>query len=149
MVIPMAEFSYLRPLVTEHFVFDFPAHFSIKQISDFTQDDYDVVTEKSNLLMQEIMSGESCHWYIQEKVSNQIIGEVSYNFTNDQLIVNLNKTIEQQLLLEIAQRIVQICYINLKLTTFSINQEADVLICHELETYYNMVNKKFTLKKTR
>lgn len=142
----MAEFSYLRPLITEHFIFDFPAHFSIKQISDFTQDNYDEVTEKSNLLMQEIMSGEICHWYIEEKKSNQIIGAVSYNFANTQLVVNLDESLDQQLLPEIAQRIAQICYINLKLTTFSINHDANVLICHELETYYNMVNKKFTLK---
>ncbi|MDO1605774.1 hypothetical protein Q2T76_06845 [Lactobacillus sp. YT155] len=142
----MAEFSYLRPLITEHFIFDFPAHFSIKQISDFTQGNYDEVTEKSNLLMQEIMSGEICHWYIEEKNSNQIIGAVSYNFANTQLVVKLDESLDQRFLSEIAQRIAQICYTNLKLTTFSINPDANVLICHELETYYNMVNKKFTLK---
>lgn len=147
----MSNTAYLRPLITENFVFDFPSHFSTKELSDFAKTDFKKTTTSASQNMQAIMGGSEVLWYIKSKATNTIIGFVDIHFENqEQSIAMLDYELSNKLskieLVEITNRIVQICFINLKLRKIKVSSPLNDFICQELKIYYNMTNNEFILK---
>ncbi|MGR3742382.1 hypothetical protein [Companilactobacillus sp. DQM5] len=143
----MAEFSYLRPLMTKGYIFDFPSQFTTKQISEFSEEDYDTVTQKSSELMKEIMEGNVIFWFIQDKLSKKIIGLVKFNFKNNTLNAKLDSSLSDEDAHEISFRIAEICTINLNLQKFTISSRINNKVYTELLNYYNTINDTLILKK--
>lgn len=144
--------AYLRPLMTENFIFDFPSFFTIKQTSNFTKNDYQDIISDSNSLMKAIMKGTESFWYIETKDSKEIVGSIKLDYTNSEqskalLDVELSDSLEEKQITEIGFRILQLLTENLTIQELTLSSKLNVTVDNILRSYYDLANNKYILKK--
>lgn len=144
--------AYLRPLMTENFIFDFPSFFTIKQTSNFTKNDYQDIISDSNSLMKAIMKGTESFWYIETKDSKEIVGSIKLDYTNNEqskalLDVELSDSLEEREITEIGFRILQLLTENLTIQELTLSSKLNVTVDNILRSYYDLANNKYILKK--
>lgn len=144
--------AYLRPLMTENFIFDFPSFFTIKQTSNFTKNDYQAIISDSNSLMKAIMKGTESFWYIETKQSEEIVGSIKLTYTDEQqskavLEVKLLNSLEEAQVTEIGFRILKLLTENLAIQELTLSSKLNVTVDNILRSYYDLANNKYILKK--
>lgn len=69
--------KYYRPFMTENFLWDFPTHFNLKEVSDFLDMDIDPTTQYISNSAKTIMRNDGIYWLIQRKHTHELVGLIS------------------------------------------------------------------------
>ena len=129
----MRHLENYRPFLTEHLVFDFPSHFSLKEIQNFTQNDMTKTIFEVNDEMKKIMNNETGYWYTSEKITDKIISKLSIKNLNYKTVtttVNVDtvEDLDKNLKVELFKKIYDIVSVTFEIESFELNTSDETLI---------------------
>lgn len=138
----MPQTSYLRPLMTKDYLFDFPSHYTLKQICLYTKLDYHELHVVVNDLMKKIMDGSKLFYVISNKSSEEVIGYIEFTFeTNDQKIAEFSSDLVPDLSVqdvnEIAKRAAEVVSMNLDLEKITFSSKNNDIVKESVQNAFN------------
>jgi len=71
-----------RPFITKNFIWEFPTHFKLKEVSEFIDEDIPKTTEYISNSAKEIMRNKSVIWFLKNKNTDQIVSLISFTSVN-------------------------------------------------------------------
>lgn len=78
----MIKLKSYRPFITENFIWEFPTHFKLKEVSNFIDEDIPRTTEYISNAAKEIMRNKSVIWFLKNKKDNKIVALISFTSVN-------------------------------------------------------------------
>ncbi|KRN99422.1 hypothetical protein IV57_GL002550 [Companilactobacillus kimchiensis] len=66
-----------RPFITENFLWDFPTHFNLKEVSEFLGMDIDPTTQYISNSAKTIMRNDGIYWLLQRKHTHELVALIS------------------------------------------------------------------------
>lgn len=78
----MIKLKSYRPFITKNFIWEFPTHFKLKEVSEFIDEDIPRTTEYISNAAKEIMRNKSVIWLLKNKENNKIVALISFTSVN-------------------------------------------------------------------
>ncbi|WP_125713421.1 hypothetical protein [Companilactobacillus kedongensis] len=78
----MIKLKSYRPFITKNFIWEFPTHFKLKEVSEFIDEDIPKTTEYISNSAKEIMRNKSVIWFLKNKNTDQIVSLISFTSVN-------------------------------------------------------------------
>ncbi|KRK64285.1 hypothetical protein FC72_GL000597 [Companilactobacillus tucceti DSM 20183] len=78
----MIKLKSYRPFITKNFIWEFPTHFKLKEVSEFIDEDIPRTTEYISNAAKEIMHNKSVIWLLKNKENNKIVALISFTSVN-------------------------------------------------------------------
>lgn len=138
----MIKLKSYRPFITNSFIWEFPTHFKLKEVSEFIDEDIPRTTEYISNAAKEIMRNKSVIWFLKDKKDNKIKALISFTSVN-----LIKKTAKLQMLLgdisdsqkkEIANRLFIFIDEQLELNTIHFDRLDDIILKKFTLNEYNM-----------
>lgn len=71
-----------RPFFTNNFCWDFPSRYSLKEVSEFLDEDIDPTTQYISNTAKVIMKNNGIYWFVQKKGMDQLSALISVSDIN-------------------------------------------------------------------
>ncbi|MFD1417705.1 hypothetical protein [Companilactobacillus keshanensis] len=78
----MIKLKSYRPFITKNFIWEFPTHFKLKEVSEFINEDIPRTTEYISNSAKEIMRNKSVIWFLKNKETGEIVALISFTSVN-------------------------------------------------------------------
>ena len=134
-----------RPFITENFIWDFPTHFNLKEVSEFLGQEIDPTTRYISNTAKTIMRNDGIYWLVKRKHSEQIVGLITLSdldLDNHQAALMVTfKNLSDNEKQEISKRLLVFLRDQISLQTILIN-DLDRIVQENFINYgYNTSNK--------
>lgn len=136
--------KYYRPFITENFVWDFPTHFNLKEVSEFLDQEIDPTTRYISNTAKTIMRNDGIYWLVQRKHSEQIVSLITLSdldLENHQAALMITfKDLSDNEKQEISQRLLVFLRDQISLKTILINDLDRIVQENFINDGYNTSN---------
>lgn len=133
-----------RPFITNNFIWDFPTHFNLKEVSEFLGQEIDPTTQYISNTAKVIMRNDGIYWLITKKHTDKIVAMISLSDLDLKkeraalMVTFKNLTDDEKL--EISSRLLVFLRDQIALKTIEINDLDHVVQENFINNGYNTSN---------
>lgn len=133
-----------RPFITNNFIWDFPTHFNLKEVSEFLGQEIDPTTQYISNTAKVIMRNDGIYWLITKKHTDKIVAMISLSdldLKKEQAALMVTfKNLTDDEKLEISSRLLVFLRDQIALKTIEINDLDHVVQENFINNGYNTSN---------